>query len=414
MNEIRDLIIGIDFGKEVSQICYYDRKTEEPDFVSMQVGAEQYEIPTLLCRRLEQGDYCVGSEAEYFAREHGGVLVRDLYEISGRRSSVQVSDDRKEPYELVALYLRGMLKFLGVMDLAANTRCLGICVPELSAIRVENLKKACEHLGFPKEACVFLDYNESFYYYVLTQKRELWNRNVAWLTFTPRDVTLRKLLLFPGEKLTLVKLDDPASTQLPKEPELRDQALESFLKRNLKGDPFSSIHMNGDGFDPSWAKESLKILCFQRRKVFFGNNLFARGACMAGVDRKEKKNLRFFRYLSEDLVTTDIGMEMRVMGSPTYYPLIESGKNWYECSGSCELILDDMEELVFTVAKMGQEKQKMSMKLPGLPKRPNKTTRLSLELSYTSCGECQIQVRDLGFGELYPSSGKVWKEVVKL
>ena len=25
MNEIRDLIVGIDFGKEYSQICYYDR-----------------------------------------------------------------------------------------------------------------------------------------------------------------------------------------------------------------------------------------------------------------------------------------------------------------------------------------------------------------------------------------------------
>ena len=29
MNEIRDLIIGIDFGKDYSQICYYDRKGEE-------------------------------------------------------------------------------------------------------------------------------------------------------------------------------------------------------------------------------------------------------------------------------------------------------------------------------------------------------------------------------------------------
>ena len=26
MNEIRDLIIGIDFGKEYTQLCYYDRK----------------------------------------------------------------------------------------------------------------------------------------------------------------------------------------------------------------------------------------------------------------------------------------------------------------------------------------------------------------------------------------------------
>ena len=41
MNEIRDLIIGIDFGKDYSQICYYDRKGEEPCSVSMKVGAQE-------------------------------------------------------------------------------------------------------------------------------------------------------------------------------------------------------------------------------------------------------------------------------------------------------------------------------------------------------------------------------------
>lgn len=41
---------------------------------------------------------------------------------------------------------------------------------------------------------------------------------------------------------------------------------------------------------------------------------------------------------------------MRVMGSPAFYSLIESGSNWYECSASCELILDDTSELVFVVS----------------------------------------------------------------
>ena len=45
MNEIRDLIIGIDIGKEYTQICYYDRKVEEARSLSMKVGASQYEAP---------------------------------------------------------------------------------------------------------------------------------------------------------------------------------------------------------------------------------------------------------------------------------------------------------------------------------------------------------------------------------
>ena len=79
MNETRDLIIGIDLGKKYSQICYYDRKAEESRSLPVKVGSSLYETPTCLCRRADQGDYCIGLEAEYFAREKGGFLVEDLY-----------------------------------------------------------------------------------------------------------------------------------------------------------------------------------------------------------------------------------------------------------------------------------------------------------------------------------------------
>ena len=91
MNETKDLIIGIDFGKEYSQICYYDRKAEEPRSLPEKVGSSQIEMPTSLCRRLEQRDYCVGLEAEYFAREKGGFLISDLYAVSKSRERFIVS-----------------------------------------------------------------------------------------------------------------------------------------------------------------------------------------------------------------------------------------------------------------------------------------------------------------------------------
>ena len=57
---------------------------------------------------------------------------------------------------------------------------------------------------------------------------------------------------------------------------------------------------------------------------FYGNNLFAKGACIAGKDRLEDKKLKGYRYLSDSLVAVDVGMDMRVMSSPAYYPLIEA------------------------------------------------------------------------------------------
>lgn len=414
MNEIRDLMIGIDFGREKTQICYYDRKAEEPRSLSMKVGSSQYEAPTCICKRVEQGDYCVGLEAEYFAREKNGILLDNLYEICEQEEKVPLGGEEKEPYELLAAFLGGILKFLGVAEIVKNTKCLVTAVSSLSQIQVQNFQKAYALLGFPEEKCMLLDYGESFYYYALTQKRETWNRSIAWYAFTKGGVSFRKLTMNGGTRPILVKLEPKEETTLSEEGELLDLEFCKFIQETLGTELFSSIQITGHGFSQDWAQQSVKMLCHQKRRVFFGNNLFARGACAAAVERLENKNLKNYRYLSDSLVLNDVGMEMRVMGSPTYHPLIEAGNNWYECKAQCELILDDVKELVFVVSTMGEtEKKRVAMALPGLPERPNKTTRLSLSLRYLSPSQCKVTVTDLGFGDMFPASGKVWEETVK-
>lgn len=249
---------------------------------------------------------------------------------------------------------------------------------------------------------------------MLSQKKEIWNRSVAWYAFTPEKVIFRKLTLNGGTRPVLVKLEDPVETELPMEEEERDTEFYRFAQKTLGKDLYSSIQITGEGFSQDWAVQSVKLLCYQKRKVYYGNNLFARGACEAGKERLEDKSLKGYRFLSDSLVMADVGMEMRVMGSPTYYPLIQAGNNWYDCKASCELILDNTEELVFTISTFeNPEKRRVGMMLPGIPPRPNKTTRLSLELQYVSQKECKVTVKDLGFGEMFPSSGKVWTETVE-
>ena len=164
MNEIRDLIIGIDFGKDYSQICYYDRKGEEPCSVSMKVGAQEFEAPTCICRRGEHKEYTIGLEAVYFAREKGGQMVDDLYGICKKEDNVQILGEQVEPWELLQVFLEGMLKFLGVADLVKNTKCLVITSPELEDPQVKNMEKACQAIGFSKDQYMLIDHGESFYY----------------------------------------------------------------------------------------------------------------------------------------------------------------------------------------------------------------------------------------------------------
>ena len=388
MNEIRNLLIGIDFGKVNTQVCYYDRKADEPKSLSLKAGESIYEIPTAL--------------------SEGG---RDLYTLSGESES---GDGEREPWESTALFLKGVLRYLGMNDIVHSTSALAITAEDLTAERVQNLKKACGSLGFSDENVILLDYEESFYYHVMTQRKELPSRSTGWYRFEGETCVFRKMTINSSVKPILVKMEGNEKTTLPEKAEARDEAFAIFTQKTLGSEMFSSIQITGRGFDQSWAVHSVRILCFGKRRVFLGNNLYARGACAAAKEKVENHQLKNYRFLSNSLVRYDVGMEMRMMGAPALYSLIKSGTNWYECKSSCELILDGMDELIFEVTGDKEEGTKrVAMKLPGLPVRPPKTTRLLLSMEYVSPEKCRIRVTDLGFGEMFPKTGKVWTEMVE-
>lgn len=77
----------------------------------------------------------------------------------------------------------------------------------MDSIQVENLQKAAEFLGLSEDQFSLLDYEESFYYYVLTQKVETWNRSVGWYSFSKDKVVFRKLVMSSGTRPVFVRLE---------------------------------------------------------------------------------------------------------------------------------------------------------------------------------------------------------------
>ena len=70
----------------------------------------------------------------------------------------------------------------------------------LDDIQVENLQKAGELLEIPRNSFIIMDHEESFYYYIMAQKAETWNRSVGWYNFDKNHVTFRKLVMNSGAK----------------------------------------------------------------------------------------------------------------------------------------------------------------------------------------------------------------------
>ena len=183
MNEVRNIIVGFDLGEKVSQLCYYDRKEGEPVSLPMKVGSGQYTFPNCLSKKPGEEEWHFGLEVEYFVSQQEEIYLDNLYELCSNERTVTVDGKERQTGELLGIFIGSALRILGVPDPIKSISGLMITTPKLTKAMVENIRIACEYMGFSRKRCFLQDYEESFYYHTLYQKMEIWSRNVALFTF---------------------------------------------------------------------------------------------------------------------------------------------------------------------------------------------------------------------------------------
>ena len=189
MNETRNIIAGLELGKEFSQICYYDRKEKEPVSLSVKTGSNQYTFSTRLSKRPRTEVWHFGMEADYFSMHEGEIPVDNLLEIWGQGEPVEIDGGWYRPEELLEIYLKGCLSVLGVAEPARQIKTLMITVPDLNRVLVRKLQRVCTRLKFTSGQVLLQDYEESFYYYVMSKRLDKWNRMTGLFTFDKGKVS---------------------------------------------------------------------------------------------------------------------------------------------------------------------------------------------------------------------------------
>lgn len=376
-------IIGLDLENEYSQISYYSDRAGEPETVSIVENQDKYLIPT----------------PEGLLRERGKEKVRDLAEF----------------IKACISYLRPVPDMTDIF--------LMITMREVRQPWIGWLHDACQMLGMEGENVFLQTYQESFFYYVLNQKKELWNHDAALFEYTQSgirswmmkmDNRTRPALVsvVPGEE---IHLGSPAGRSEEEWNAVRDQKFLELIQSTFQEKIVSSTFLIGDSFDKTWAVESLQYLC-RKRHVFQGKNLYTKGACYAMCHKLHiGKNLDAWLYQSEDMTEYNISMQMNIRGQKTDYMLLSAGMNWYDAQNNCEILLDEGKELVLYARSMrGGETSSYTIVLKGLPERPVKTTRLRISLAYQSAKVCKVTVKDMGFGEFFPSSGLIWESMLNM
>lgn len=364
---VEPFAVGFDLGKEYSQICCWNKSLKEPVSISVVAGAQRYRIPT----------------------------------------------------ENLELFLKKAMKLLKPFGKIHEAEAVVFSVAEAPEEKVEEVRRtAMQLLGVPESRIFVQTREESFCAYVLNQPREIW-RHQTILFFCEGEI-LEAAALHVGTRTLpfLARAERQEAWRLPIsgfEPEEKDEALCGLAREIFSERPVSSVFLVGEGFEEKWYEQSLKVLCGSGRRVFAGNNLFAKGACFRALQEAGLGGERTYVFLGEDKISYNVGLRTPGSGKNAVYTLLDAGESWYEAKAECEALLCGEPVVEFILKPMqGGEVLKESLFLDGLPDRPSRAGRLRISVEFLDVDRLKVQVKDLGFGELFPSSDLVWSEEVDL
>ncbi len=420
------VIVGYDLGKVVSQISYCQPDGSMAETVSSVAGTEQYNIPTVLCKRKGVNQWFYGKEALKYGASGEGTLVEDLLLLAERGEDVVVEEESYDPVALLTLFVKRSLALLNMQVSLNKMEALMFTVEDLSPRMVDVLSKIATGLQLKMQNVYFQSHIESFYHYVLYQPKELWKNNVLIFDYsthlkslhlecnkrtTPQVVFIRSKEYPTIQRVLFADEEGQRNSQKKR----LDEAFLQIVEEETDGNMISTVYLLGDGFKESWASESLRTLC-RNRRVFQGNNLYSKGACYGAVERltpgEEGKS---HVYLGKDKLKANIGMKVLRRGEDSYFAILDAGSNWYEVTADFEIILESGNIVDFLITPLtGGNMTDRQIVLEGLPERDDRTTRLGIHMEMSAVDQAVITIEDLGFGELFPSSGKAWTQTISL
>lgn len=424
-------VVGFDLGNDYAQISYCRADQSMPDTMSLVMGEEQYNIPTVLCRRRgnDTADmWSVGKEALKDASEKAGVLVEDLVLLAKNNVSVKLEDEDFAADALLAVFIRKTLAILSIYVKSEDIEAIAFTMRDMNAQLMEAVEKAVETAGLKNTRLYFLSHEDCFFQYMIHQPQEMWIHDV--LLYDYRSDGIKSYLLQMNRKTNPVACfietsmfpemkpaDLTQKTEAAKSAFYRqlDAELLEIAKEQCGVNNITSVFLLSDYFSREWCKEALRYLCRERR-VFQGNNLFSKGACYGAREKVYASTLSAsYVYLSDEKLRANIGITCDRGQEEIYFPILDAGTNWYDAKREFDVMLTKNNTFILNIAPVDGSKTRLAkISLEGLKVRGNKTNRVGLRFFMEDPQAVQIEITDKGFGEFFPSTGRIWKECLPL
>ncbi len=409
MTAVKDIYLGIDFGPESTILSIYNQNMAEPQTISTVLGAENYAIPTALAKKNGLSQWYFGHDANLQSSLGQASLVEDLYKNAYDDTKLVVSGESYSARQLLVIYFKKLLSMPSIYSVMDRLKKLIVCIDIVDSTIIELLQYVAQELNIGQDSLLIIDKKECFYYYALSQKPDLFTYNVALFEYSKENSFSFILSRNTSTKPQVVTVDKQSNDMTS----CNDQDFLNIAKRTFGNKVFSAVYLVGDGYNGEWMKESLTFLC-RGRKVFLGQNLYSKGACYAGLIKSTDKDWPFI-YIGDNDLKFNISLKLIDKGEYTFYSLLEAGRSWFEEKGECEVIIDGNSEVELYMQKPEQRMATTQvLELIDMPERENRTTRVRIEAVPLSDTSVQINITDLGFGEISPSSGKKWEHTITI
>jgi len=418
----RTLLVGLDLGNEFTQLSCYDEALFEPVSISAKESEDAFLIPTALYMQKETRQWYFGTDAYDKAAEQLDSVIDDILGKVAKGEKVILDESEIESTEILSKFLSRVLNLLKWKYQDNTIKQLVVTVKEMDEILINGIYNALESLGIDNERAKVIRHDESYRYYALSQKKELWLNDVGLFDYNEDGLSFYHLAINRRTSPTTVgieKLDMSSELSYSMKEQCLERGELNFIFDNLSRKALhkkiiSTIYVTGKGFEGQWANKVLEGLCVGRR-VFFGQNIYSVGACYGAREISGVGRLEDFLFLDEDMVLVDISVKIYKDTRFCSYYLCKAGTPWQEVKEEIEVIPDNVTELEVLVTNIMEQTQKTHfMRIDAIDGRPPKTTNLGISIRFLDNKTCVLQVKDNGFGNLFPSTNRVWEKELHL
>ena len=156
MTKKNRVVVGFDLENDFSQISYCRQNQSIPDTVSLVMGEEQYNIPTLLCRRNDvegEAAWLIGNEALKAAKEGQGVLVEDLLLLAKNNVSVRVggtdslAEEEVSAEYLLEIFVKKAIAILSAYIVSDDIAAVAFTMKDINTDVMKMLRNIAKQIG---------------------------------------------------------------------------------------------------------------------------------------------------------------------------------------------------------------------------------------------------------------------------